>query len=90
VIDIIINAMAPKVTIAQARKNPFLQCWKAPTRGDRANKLNDNIRRMLKVARSHNMNLAAIKVSMHLCHELPAWYHINEKLAAITLRMASA
>jgi hypothetical protein len=27
---------------------------------------------------------------MHLCHELPAWYHINEKLAAITLRMASA
>ena len=42
---------------------------------------------MLKVARSHNTNLAAIKVSTHLRKELPAWYHIDEKLATITSRM---
>ena len=87
VTDIIINAAAPNITIAQARKNPFLQCWNAPIRGQRADKLNDDIRRMLKVARDHRTNLAAIKVSTHLRHELPAWYHIDEKLAAITSRM---
>ena len=42
---------------------------------------------MLKIARNHHTNLAAIKVSAHLRHELPAWYHIDEKLAAITSRM---
>jgi hypothetical protein len=87
VTDIIINAAAPKITIAQARKNPFLQCWNTPIKGQHADKLNDDIRRMLKVAKVHCTNLAAIKVSTQLRHELPAWYHIDEKLANITSRM---
>ena len=86
VTDIIINAAAPNITIAQARKNPFLQCWNTPIRGQHAEKLNDDIRRMLNVARVHCTNLAAIKVSTRLRHKLLAWYHIDEKLAAITSR----
>ena len=77
--DLIINAAAPKITVAQARENPFLQCWNAPARGSRDVPFNDDIRRMLKAAKTHHTNLAAVKLSVRLRKELPAWYHIDDK-----------
>jgi len=50
--------------------------------------MNDDIRRMLKVAKSYNTNLAAVKMSAHLCQDLPAWYHIDNQLASISSRAA--
>jgi hypothetical protein len=38
---------------------------------------------MLKAAKTHHTNLAAVKISVHLRKELPAWYHIDDKLSAI-------
>ena len=80
--DLIIDASAPTNTIVMVRKNIFLQCWDTPLRSPRSTILNDNIKHMLKVAKKHNTNLAAVKISTHLCKELPAWYHIDEKLSA--------
>ena len=73
IMDLIINAAAPKITVTQARENPF----------------NDNMCCMLKVAKMHHTNLAAVKPSIHLHKELPAWYHIDNellKLDSITAR----
>src|SRR5260221_7757449 len=37
--------------------------------------LNDDIRRMLKVAKDYHTNLAAVKTSPTISRDLPAWYH---------------
>jgi hypothetical protein len=37
----------------------------------------------MKAAKMHHTNLAAVKISVCLCKELPAWYHIDDKLLAI-------
>ena len=86
--DLIIDAAAPKKTTKQARINPFLQCWNTLKSGPRFDKLNDDIKRMLKTAKDHHTNLAAVKIPLHLQRELPAWYHIDEQLAAIRTRAA--
>ena len=83
VTDLIIDASAPTDTVASVRKNTFLQCWDPPSRGPRYALLTDDIKRMLKVAKTHNTNLAAVKLSIRLRKELPAWYHLNEKLSAL-------
>lgn len=88
VTDLIVDTAAPRLTIKQARKTPFLQCWNALSGGPRAARMNDDIRRMLKVAISYNTNLAAIKMSVRLCQDLPAWYHIDNQLASISSRAA--
>ena len=88
VTDLIIDTVAPKNTIGPARKNPFLQCWNVPISGPRLATLNDDIRRMLNVARDYHANLAAVKASPAISCQLPAWYHIDEKLAAIRTRAA--
>ena len=64
--DLILDIAAPKDTEKQARNNQFLQCWNTPSRGIRADKINDDISRMLKAARTHNTNLAVVKISPHL------------------------
>ena len=43
---------------------------------------------MLRVAKEQNTNLAAVKMSTHLCQELPAWYHIDDQLASLSSRSA--
>ena len=51
VTDIIIDAAAPPHTNPTARINTFLQTWDPPTRGIRAEGMNGDISRMLKVAK---------------------------------------
>ena len=76
VTDIIIDAAAPPNTCHTARINSFLQTWEPPTRGKRAESLNNDIIRMIKAARNNNTNLAAIRLSPQLRAQLPAWYHL--------------
>ena len=73
--DILINATAPPGTSAIAIANTFLQSWDPPTKGPRLATLNEGIRRMLKVAKKYNTNLAAIRLSPGVRATLPAWYH---------------
>ena len=56
VMDLIIDTAAPMSTCDQARANPFLQTWNIPTKGKRADNLNGDIIRMVKVAKKHNAN----------------------------------
>lgn len=67
--------MAPPGTSAIAIANTFLQSWDPPTKGPRLVTLNEGIRRMLKVAKKYNTNLAAIRLSPGVQATLPAWYH---------------
>ena len=75
VTDILINAAAPPGTSAVATINTFLQTWEPPSKGPRAATLNQNIRRMLNIAKKHKTNLAAIRLSPGVRATLPAWYH---------------
>jgi len=84
--DLIIEGSAQENAIAQAIQNPFLQCWDIPSRGPHLTCLNDNIRRMIKVAKDYNTNLAAVKTSACQRKQLPAWYHIDERLSTIKSR----
>ena len=82
--DILINATAPPGTSSIATINSFLQTWNPPTRGPRLATLNGGIRRMLRVAKKYNTNLAAIRLSPGVCATLPAWYHPGAAPHAIT------
>ena len=74
--DLIIDTSMPQGMNAPTRINCFLQTWNPPQQGGRTNKLDDNTIRMLKAARTYNINFAAIKLSTHLKTQLPAWYHV--------------
>ena len=84
--DLIISRSAQENAIPKAINSPFLQCWEVPSRGPRLTRLNDDIKRLLKVANSYNTNLAAVKVPSHLRSEMPAWYHVDKKLSTIRSR----
>ena len=84
VTDILINATAPPGTSPMARINTFLQTWTPPTKGPRAETMNKNIRRMLDVAKKHDTNLAAIRLSPRVRANLPAWYHPGAVTRPIT------
>jgi ribonuclease HI len=86
--DLILNASAPPRTSHIARLNTFLQTWDAPTKGPRATLLNDQILRMLRVARKYNVNLAAIRLAPRLQAMIPAWYHPYADNLPITTRPA--
>ena len=75
VVDMIIDEIAPPATNRIARVNAFLQSWTIPTRGQRANHLNGDIIRMVKVGTKHKLDLTAIRISPQLRAQLPAWYH---------------
>jgi ribonuclease HI/exonuclease III len=76
VTDLIVDATAPANTIKRARKNPFLQSWNAPLQGRKAERLTDDIKRMLNIAKKYGTNLAAIRLTPHLRAQLPAFYHL--------------
>ena len=63
VTDILINVSAPLGALAVALVNTFLQTWRPPTKGPRADLLNESIKRMLRVAKKYGTNLAAIRLS---------------------------
>ena len=61
VADHIILATALPHYVAAMKDNPFLQAWNVPLKGDRAKHLNNNMVRMIKVARRYNANLLALR-----------------------------
>ena len=72
--DLLLDAVAPQGYNAQARLNTFLQTWNVPTRGTRAEKLPNDILRMMKTARDHRANFATLRLSLELRKKLPAWF----------------
>ncbi|KAF8493203.1 hypothetical protein F5888DRAFT_1569885, partial [Russula emetica] len=82
--DLIIDASMPQGNNAKTRINCFLQTWNPPQRGDRAANLDEDTIRMLKAAKMHNVNFAAIRLSTNLKAKLPAWYHLNSETRPIT------
>jgi hypothetical protein len=84
VTDLIIAATARPGTVARARKNLFLQTWEATLKGPRSKLLNNDIIRMLKTGKKYNTNLAAIRLSVELRSQLPAWYHLGSNNRPIT------
>ncbi|KAF8500498.1 hypothetical protein F5888DRAFT_1592799, partial [Russula emetica] len=84
IMDLIIDASMPQGNNAQTRINCFLQTWNPPQRGDRATNLDEDTIRMLKAAKMHNVNFAAIRLSTNLKAKLPAWYHLNSETRPIT------
>ena len=86
--DIILDAAAPRGYNAQARINTFLQTWNVPLRGPRAKKLHRDTARMLKTAKSHNVNFMTIRMSQELKQKLPAWYQVGADHEAINNRAA--
>ena len=79
VTDHIILATAPPKLVEDTINNPFLQTWTIPCKGPRAELLNDDITRMIKITKKHKANLAAIRITPHLLAQLPAWYHLTAK-----------
>ena len=73
--NILINVTAPLGVSAVAIMNTFIQNWRPPTRGQRVEILNKNIRRMLKMASEYETNLAVIQLSPKVRASLLAWYH---------------
>ena len=73
VTDVILDAAAPPSTNTQARMNWFLQTWRIPTKGPRAEKMSLEIRRMINTASDFDANFTAIKLSPRLKGKLPAW-----------------
>ena len=84
VTDLIIDTSAPTTMCDQARGNPFLQTWNIPMKGRRAEKLNNDIVRMVTAAQKYDANLAAIRLTPQLKSLLPAWYHIAADPRPIT------
>jgi hypothetical protein len=84
--DLVINATAPPGTSCLARINAFLQSWQPPTKGPRLALLDNNMIRMLKIAKKHHMNLAAICLSPNLRAQLPTWYHPSAEKHPITTK----
>ena len=64
--DIIIDVAAPKNTNPQARTNTFLQTWNLSIRGKRGKALNNDIQRMIRIAKKYNLSLIAIRLAPHL------------------------
>jgi ribonuclease HI len=86
--DLVINAAAPPGTSRPARINTFLQSWNPPTKGPRLALLDNDTIRMLKAAKKHNTNLAAIRLSPNLRAQLPAWYHMAMEKRPLTTTTA--
>lgn len=72
VTDHIILATAPPHYVAAAKNNPFLQAWNVPLKGDRAKHLNNDMVRMIKVARKYNANMSALRFAPQILAQLPA------------------
>ena len=88
VVDHTILAAAPPQSIEKVRENSFLQTWTAPLQGPRVKCLNDDTKRMLKVARKYKVNLTVIRMTPHLLAQLPAWYHLSAEQKPIASHVA--
>jgi hypothetical protein len=75
IIDVIIDAAAPKNTNQKARTNAFMQTWTPRTKGNQTIICNEDILRMLKTGKKYNLTFSAIRLSPQLKENLPAWYH---------------
>jgi hypothetical protein len=73
VVDLLINAVAPKKISKKVRMNAFLQSWDAPTWGAKANYIDEGTIGMIKVRKKYNLNLAMIRLTPNLCSQLPTW-----------------
>ena len=77
--DILLKETAPKNLPEEARGNPFLQKWSAPTRGKRAEKLGEDTIRMLKAAKTYSATFAPIRITNKLKEAMPAWLQIGHQ-----------
>ena len=77
VTDVLINETMPPTLDEETRINAFLQNWRIPTRGKRAERLGEDTTRMLKAAYKHNIAFAPINISQDLRERLPAWQHLG-------------
>ena len=77
VTDVLINETTPSTLDEDTRTNAFLQNWKIPTKGKRADKLGGDTLRMLKAAYKHNIAFAPINLSQDLRERLPIWQHLG-------------
>ena len=77
VTDILINETTPPTLDETTRTNAFLQNWKIPTKGKRAERLGGDTIRMLKAAYKHDIAFAPINISKDLRERLPAWQHLG-------------
>jgi ribonuclease HI len=82
--DLIIDACMPQGNNAQTRINCFLQTWNPPQRGNRAIRLDEDTARMLKAAKTYNVNFAAIRLAPNLKTQLPAWFHLGSEQRLLT------
>ena len=57
--------------------NTFLQTWKVNMTG--ASRLPEDIKRMLRIAKKHNLTCNAIKIDRKIKKALPIWYHIGAR-----------
>ena len=77
VTDVLINETTPAALDEDTRANAFMQNWKIPTRGKRAEKLGEDTTRMVKAVHKHHVAFAPINISQELRKRLPAWQHIG-------------
>jgi hypothetical protein len=75
IIDVIIDAAAPKNTNQKAQTNAFMQTWTPRMKGNQTIIRNEDILRMLKTGKKYNLTFSAIRLSPQLKENLPAWYH---------------
>jgi len=62
VTDHILFASAPEYPAEDVRDNPYLQAWTIPLKGPRGSILNDDIRRMTKVANKYHANMDTVTI----------------------------
>ena len=75
--DILINETTPSNLDENTRNNAFLQHWKIPTRGKRAERLGEDTIRMIRAAKKHKVAFAPINISQELRKRLPVWQHLG-------------
>ena len=75
--DILINETTPPSLDEHTRVNAFLQNWKIPTKGRRAERLGEDTLRMVKTANKHRLAFAPINISQDLRERLPSWQHLG-------------
>ena len=71
--DLLVNETTPPNLDEHTRVNAFLQNWKIPTKGKRAERLGEDTLRMVKSANKHEVAFAPINVSRDLRERLPVW-----------------
>lgn len=81
VADVLIQRSIPKTgkkhIDPRLAQNPFLQKWK-PALHEK-NRVTESLRKMIKTAIKHNINIDAIRVSERAKMNIPVWYHLGSE-----------